>query len=210
MSDFFDVALRGQAQVELGKPLITWMYKPQKSNKFLYYLLGLLFAVVFFLFTYGSQLAPWLRKIPDYAVYLVFILFGPAVNLMRSLGKDQEWTLYEHGFRVRYIDKNNNAGNEKIGLWRDYKSAEYRDQQVTLIPRGAGRRKVKIRAPKNVMEVYSLCRERISIAQAANLQSKMRQPTVPNTPEQRRLAKLERRMRQRSQSQSSSWTSFKE
>ena len=204
MSDFIDVALRGQ--VELGKPLLTWVYKPQKSNKFLYYILGLLFAVVLFLFTYGSQLAPWLRKIPDYAVYIIFILFGPAVNLLRSMGKDQEWTLYEHGFIVRYIDKNNNTGNERVGLWRDYKSALYHAQQVTLIPGAPARRKVKIRAPRNVMEVYSLCRERISIAQAANLQSKMRRPTVPNTPEQRRVAQMEKRMRRRSQSQ---WSSFK-
>ena len=197
MAGIFENVLHEHKQVDLGKELQSRVYKPQKSNKFLYYILGLLFAGIIFLFTYGSHLLPLLRKVPDYAVYVIFLLFGPAVNFMRSMGKDREYVLFENGFIIRYFDKNKTAKNEQVGYWRDYKSADYNGEQVTLIPSGSVRRKIKIKAAQNVMQVYSLCRERISIAQAENLQMLMRRPKTPNTPEQRRAARMERQAQHR-------------
>lgn len=198
MAGIFENAFQERKQGDLGKELQSWMYMPQKSNKFLYYILGFVFATVIFLFTYGSHLVPWLKKVPDYAVYIIFLLFGPAVNLMRSMGKNREYSLFENGFIIRYVDKNkNNKKNEQVGYWRDYKSADYSGDQVTLIPSASIRRKIKLKATQNVMQIFSLCRERISIAQTENLQLLMRRPTTPNTPEQRRAARMEQQSRHR-------------
>ncbi len=185
---------------DLGKPLMSWMYKPKKSNKFLFYLLGLLGAAVIFFLAYGSDWLPWLRKVPEYAVYILFLVFGPVVNFLRSKGKDQEWTLYEYGFVVRYLGQNKSGAAGSAGYWRDYKSAIYSSNKVILIPVSSTRRKIKIPVDRNVIPVYSLCRERVSIAQSAALQGKMRRPTTPDTPEQRRIARMERRIRGRSRS----------
>jgi len=197
MAGILENAFREQKQVDLGKELQSWVYRSQKSNKFLYYIGGLVFAGILFLFTYGRQFLPWIKKAPDYAIYIIFLLFGPALNLMRSMGKDREYTLFENGFVIRFFDKNKSAKNEQIGFWRDYKGADYNGEQVTLIPSSSARRKVKIKAAQNVMQVFSLCRERISIAQTENLQMLMRRPKTPNTPEQRRAARMQRQSQQR-------------
>lgn len=44
----------------------------------------------------------------------------------------------------------------------------------------------------NRMEVYSICRERISLANALSLASKVMAPERPRTREQRRLQRMER------------------
>ena len=204
MSDPFGASFRQNNPVDFGRQLMSWVYKPQKSNKFLFYILGLLGAAAIFLFTYGAELVPWLDKFPQYAIYIVFLLIGPALNFMRSLGKDQEWTLYENGFEVYYLEKSKGQKNKTTGHWRDYKSATYGADFVLLIPSSAARRKLKIRIALSVMEVYSLCRERISLAQAENLQNRMRRPQTPNTPEQRRVAQMERHTKRHSRA--SGWS----
>jgi hypothetical protein len=203
MSESFGATFRQSKSVDFGRQLASWVYKPQKSNKFVFYILGLLGALAIFIFTYGKSLAPWLDKIPDYAVYLIFLVFGPAAKFFRSMGKDQEWTLYEHGFVVRYIDKNKGGSASTSGDWQDYKSATYTTDLVVLIPSSPARKKIKVHVAQNVMEIYSLCRERISIAQTAKLQNLMRRPTTPNTPEQRRVARMQHRTKHRSRT--SNW-----
>ncbi len=174
-----------------GRVLTSWVYKPQKSKRFLFYIFGLVVALGIFIATYGSRFLPLLEKIPETLLYVVFLALGPLLNLFKSMGKNQEWTLFEHGFSVKYTTEGKAAGDEKFDLWEKYKSCTYDSNSVTLIPAQRFGRKVKMRASVNAMEIYSMCRERISIAQAQVLHRPTRFPKTPNTPEQRRMAKLE-------------------
>lgn len=180
------------AQTSYGRVLTSWIYKPKKSKQFLFYILGLVAALGVFAAMYGEQFLPWIKKIPDTFIYILFLAAGPLLNLFRSAGKTQEWTLYERGYSVRYTGEGKTSGEEKHESWEEYKSCTYDSESVTLIPVQPYKRKVKMRAAVNAMEIYSICRERISIAQAKVLHRPTRMPSTPNTPEHRRLARLEK------------------
>jgi hypothetical protein len=175
-----------------GRVLTSWVYKPQKSKRFLFYILGVVVALGIFLVTYGSRFLPLLEKIPETLLYIVFLALGPLLNLFKSVGKVQEWTLFERGFSVKYSNEGKGTGDEKYVLWEKFKSCTYDSNSVTLLPAQKVGRKIKMRASVNAMEIYSICRERISIAQAQVLHRPNRAPSTPNTPEQRRIAKLEK------------------
>ncbi len=175
-----------------GRVLISWIYKPKKSRQFIFYLLGLIAALGIFAVMYGEQFLPWLKKIPETLIYVIFLALGPLLNLLRSFGKTQEWTLFEHGYSVRYSNEGKTSGEEKHESWEDYKSCTYDADSVTLIPVQTLKRRVKMHAAMNAMEIYSICRERISIAQARVLHRPTRTPSTPNTPERRRMAKMEK------------------
>jgi hypothetical protein len=182
----------------LGRVLTSWVYKPKKSKRFIFYILGLVVALGFFFVTYGSRFLSLLEKIPETLLYIVFIALGPLLNLFKSIGKTQEWTLFERGFSVKYTTEGKGTGDEKFVLWEKFISCTYDSDSVTLIPVHKFGRKIKMRASVNAMEIYSICRERISIAQAEVLHRPTRSPKTPDTPEQRRMARLEKEYSKRS------------
>jgi hypothetical protein len=181
----------------LGRELVSWVYKPKKSNRFLIYILGLLGALIVFAVMYGSRFLPWLEKLPDALIYILFLAIGPLLNYFRSFGKSQQWSLHEYGYRVKYMNEGKGTGDEKINYWHEFSTCTYDANVVTLVPRTRFKSKVKLRTSRNAMEIYSICRERISIAQAARLHRKTRAPKTPDTPEQRRMAKIEKQYARR-------------
>jgi len=182
-------------RANLGTVITSWRYKPQKSNKFLYAALGVIGAFIIFTVMYGPQLLPWLKSIPTIVIYAVLFLISPLLKLLSIRGRDQDWALYEHGYIVVYIGKNNER-EERIGFWRNFRSCTYDSKGVKLIPAVPFQKAVRINAPRNVMEIYSICRERISMAQAESLETAVRVPGRPNTREQRQLSRAERKYSQ--------------
>lgn len=195
----------GKDRATLGKTLMSWVHKPKVSPTWILLAVGVIGALVLFLIMYGERLLPWLDNIPDVAYYVLFLLLGPALNFIKSIGKDQEWTLYERGFSVRYMNKGQGTGDEKFGYWGDYKSCTYDSSGVKLISDSPVKKNLKMHVPVNVMEVYSICRERISVAQSEKLHSGREAPSAPKTAEQKRMSKLERQMSQR-ESKISDWS----
>lgn len=196
MTDLFKTSIE-KDRSSLGKLLLSWVYRPKKSNQFIFYILGLLGALALFIVMYGSRFLPWLEKLPDALIYVLFLAIGPVLNLFKSLGKSQEWTLYERGYVVKFINQGKGTGDERFDAWHYYKSCTYDGNSVTLMPAHQLRRKVKMRTTMNAMEIYSICRERISIAQAELLYQSTRQAATPNTPAQRRLAQMEKQYAKR-------------
>ncbi|MBN1482168.1 hypothetical protein EH223_07920 [candidate division KSB1 bacterium] len=198
MADFFKTSIE-KDKSSLGRQLVSWVYKPKKSNRFVFYILGLVGALALFIVMYGSRFLPWLEKLPDALIYVLFLAIGPVLNFFKSLGKTQEWTLYERGFVVKYMNQGKGTGDERFEAWHHYKSCTYEGNSVTLLPAHQLKRKVKMRTAMNAIEIYSICRERISIAQAEVLHHQVRTVKTPDTPEQRRMAQLEKRYSKRSQ-----------
>jgi len=179
----------------LGKSIISWTYTPKFSDRLWLIVLtvvGILLAVSVY---FGDNFIPWLDRIPDIAIYLVILLIGPVFNYIKSVGKKQHWTLYEYGFAAQY---SKGGKDEKIGYWSDYKTAEYNATRIFLIPVNVWTRRQRIPAAMNAMEIFSICRERIGLAQVTRLHSGRRSPAAPNTPEQRRAAMYERRSKNNS------------
>ncbi|MBN1466658.1 hypothetical protein JXA02_12960 [candidate division KSB1 bacterium] len=188
-----------------GRLLLSWTYTPKKSNRFLLYLLGLLGAFFVFMLLYGSHFLPWLDRIPDIFIYVLFFAVGPVLNFFRSLGKTQEWTLYERGFSVKFVNRGKGTGDERFDWWHHYKSCTYDSNMVTLLPSRPSKRKIKMRTVMTAMEIFSICRERISIAQTELLHVHSRTTRTPDTPEQRRIAQLNRQYSSRVQKGSADW-----
>ncbi|MBN1560025.1 hypothetical protein JW998_07225 [candidate division KSB1 bacterium] len=202
--DFLQTSVE-KDRASLGRLLMSWIFAPRKSNRFVLYLLGLIGALFVFTLLYGSHFLPWLERVPDALIYVLFLAAGPLLNLFRSLGKTQEWTLYERGFSVKYINRGKGTGDERFYSWHHYKSCAYDSKVVTLFPVQRLARKIKMRTDMNGMAIYTICRERISIAQADALHHATRQASTPNTPEQRRLARLDKQYSNRVEKGSLDW-----
>lgn len=185
----------GKSKSNLGKSLMTWTYTPTFSSRIWIILLTVLAVMLVLLIYFGDRFIPWLEDIPDMGVYVIILLLGPLFKYVKTTGKKQQWSLYEHGFMVRYSQS---GKDEKVGYWSDYKSAEYDATRVTLIPAQVWTRKQRIPAARNAMEIYGTCRERISLAQSARIHSGRQAPTAPNTAEQRRAAMYENREKKQS------------
>jgi hypothetical protein len=177
----------------LGETIISWVYKPRKSNKFLYAAGGVVIGLVIAVLLYGEELVPWLKKVPSFLLYLVLIGLSPLLKGLSGLGKTQEWTLGKKGFAVSIIDKGKSSQVSKAGYWKDYKNCRYDKKGVKLIPVIPMRPSMRIYATNNIMEVYSICRERISMSQAEQLDKSSTSPARPNTREQRQIRRAERR-----------------
>ena len=199
----------GKDRASLGKKLMSWVYKPKISSTWIILAVGVVGGLVLFLILYGEELLPWLKNVPDMAYYVLFLALGPALNFIKSIGKDQEWTLHEKGFSVRYLNKGQGIGEEKFGSWADYKSCTYDSNGVTLVSDSPIRKNLKMHVPVNVMEVYTICRERISMAQSEKLHSGREAPSTPKSPEQKRMSKLERDMSNR-ESKQNNWKNWLE
>lgn len=149
----------------LGTSLISWIYKQPRSNKFVYAALAVIAGLVIALSVYGQELLPWLKKIPPIAIYLLIFLLSPLVKFLSNLGKDREYQLFTKGFAIINIGRGGDR-SEQFSLWQDYSGCTFQNNQVILQPRTAYRSKIRLFTNNNVMEVYSICRERISIAHA--------------------------------------------
>lgn len=191
----------------LGKVISSWNYKPPKSNKFLYSVLGVIGAFIIFAVVYGENILPWLKHIPSILIYALIFLLSPLLKYFAGFGKDQFWTLYENGYSVRYEGKNG-AGEEKIGWWKDYSGCSYDSKGVKLIPLSPFRKAVRMKTTANVTEVYSVARERISMTRAHVLEKSIPAPARPRTKEQRHIQKIERRTRQEHSENVDVWKSL--
>ncbi|MBN2000403.1 hypothetical protein JW935_22830 [candidate division KSB1 bacterium] len=188
-----DMFQKGKAQTtvnDLGKIITSWIYKPPKSNKFLYYVLGVLGALVIFTIYWGEDLLPWIKKIPSMLIYVAIFLFTPLVKLLKGMGKDEEWTLYENGF-VAIKKQNNAAVSQRIGHWRDFTRCSYDKKGVKLQTDMPFQPALRVPVSMNTMEIYSICRERISLAAAHKLDKAVKPPERPKTQEQQRLRRAE-------------------
>ncbi len=177
-----------EEQKNLGSVITSWLYKPKKSKKFLFYILGLLVSIAVFLFFYGEQLLPWIKKIPAIVLYLLFFIITPVIKFFSSKSMDQQWVLYTKGFVVQYIS-NRGDQSQKTGFWSDFTRCTYDKNYVILEPQSRFQKKIKIPTNLNLMEIYAICRERTSIAQAEKLDKSVRAPEFSNTKIQRHLMK---------------------
>lgn len=181
---------------QLGELLTSWKYIPKRSNKFLYFMLGILGGLVLFLLYYGENLLPWLKKLPAIFIYIALFLISPLLKYLSGLGKDQEWSLFKNGYMVRVIDKDK-VTEEKMGWWKDFKSCTFDKKGVKLIPKTALQQSVRIFAPHNTTAVYSICREQISIAYAYQIEHTVKIPERSRSAQQKYLDKMEQKLRDR-------------
>ncbi len=181
---------------ELGELLTSWKYIPTRSNKFLFFILGILGGLVLFLIYYGENLIPWLKKLPAIFIYITLFLISPFLKYLSGLGKDQEWSLFKKGYIVRTVDKDK-VTEEKTGWWKDFKSCTYDAKGVKLIPKTALQRPVRIFALQNTTAVYSICREQISIAYALEIEHDVKIPVKSRSSQQKYLDKMEKKLRNR-------------
>ena len=188
----FDSTGHYEAEIhdQLGKEIITWQHKKSKSNKFLVAAIGLIIALVIFTIFYGPRLLPWLKSVATWIQYLVIISLTPLIKYVSSLGRDRRWSLYENGYLMQLVHQGKII-QQKMGFWKDYTKCEYDQKGVILIPRISFRGKIRINTTTNRMEVYSIVRERISMAHAESLQAAVKAPERPNTKEQRRIQRME-------------------
>jgi hypothetical protein len=179
--------------LHLGKTIISWVYTPRKSNKFLYAAAGVVLGLIVAVILYGEELLPWLKKVPSILIYLVLVGLSPLLKELSGRRKSQEWILAANGFAVKMFDKGKASQVSRAGYWPDYKSCRYDKKGVKLLPLIPLRPSVRIYASNNIMEVYSICRERISMAQAVRLDKSSTTSVRPNTREQRQIERVERR-----------------
>jgi len=177
----------------LGNSVISWIFKPPKSNKFLYAFLAVMGGLIISLILYFDQLVPYLKRIPALAIYGLIFLLSPLLKYFSSLGRDQRWTLYENGYSVQMSGRG--GTEERIGHWHDYDSCTYDKKGVRLVSNNPMRKSIRLPAIVNIMEIYSICRERISLAKAIKLDKSSSAPPPPRTREQRQLARAERKSR---------------
>jgi hypothetical protein len=178
-------------QSSLGTSLTSWVYRSKRSSSFMVYVIGLMGAAVVFVLLYARHFVPLLKEIPDGALYFVVFLIGPLLNLVKSLGRDRQYALYENGFTITVLNKGAAAGENKVGYWADYTQCTYNSNSVTLSSGTPIRGKIRLMISENVSAIYSICRERINIAQAQKLHFSNRAPSTPNTAEQRKLKSFE-------------------
>ncbi|MDZ7316629.1 MAG: hypothetical protein ONA69_04025 [candidate division KSB1 bacterium] len=174
----------------LGRQLTSWIYRAERSRTFLAYLIGLLGAAIVFFLLYGRHFIPTAGKISEILIYLVLFGIGPLLNLLKAVGKDRQYDLYENGFVISILDKNK-VESSTIGYWRDYRTCYYRPHEVILLGESRFVRK-KLLVPANAVAIYSICREQINAAQMNRLKEQ-RPIEAPNSEEQRRLRSFEKR-----------------
>lgn len=191
MKDFLTESFGGGPDKStLGNSITTWKITQKKSKKILFAAIAVIGGLLITFMLYFDHLVPFLKKIPSIVIYGLIFLLSPLLNLLTGKSKDQTWTLYENGYSVLYEGKGG-GGQEKIGFWHDYTSCTYDDSGVKLVSANPFSKGLKIRTKGNVTEVYSIARERISMASAHKLDKAIKAPTRPNTPEQRRLRRAE-------------------
>jgi hypothetical protein len=188
----------------LGTTISSWVYKPAKSDKFWFAALGVIGALAVFVIYWGDKLLPWIKHIPSFLFYVAIFLLSPLIKYLSTMGKDEVWTLYEHGYSMAKQEKGS-LQDERMGFWKDFSGCSYDSKGVKLIPAMPMRPGVRIRASFNVMEVYTIARDRISSAHAQMLNQSVQPPARPKTWEQRQLHRAEQKYRHTPQKRSGFW-----
>jgi hypothetical protein len=193
----------------LGKTISSWVYKPAKSDKFWLAAVGLVVALVVFTINWGDKLLPWIKHIPSFLFYVAIFLLSPLIKYLSTVGKDEVWTLYENGYSMAKQEKGA-LQDVRMGYWKDYSGCTYDHKGVKLIPAAPMRPGVRIKASYNVMEVYSIARDRISAAHAEKINQSVQPPARPNTWEQRQLQRAEQKYGHQAKKQKGFWDQINE
>ncbi|HPG40637.1 MAG TPA: hypothetical protein PLP19_16085 [bacterium] len=190
MNSIFDQYKTDIEAPDLGSFITSWKYSPPRSNKFLFSAIGVIGALIVFGIYYGEQFLPWIKKVPATLIYIALFMLSPILKYISGMGKDQDWTLFRNGYKQRILQKGK-VLEEKTGWWKDYRTCSYDEKSVRLYPRSSLQRSVRIFAPHNKIEVYSICREQITLAQVKEIESDQRRHNI--TPQQRYLQRIEQR-----------------
>ncbi len=147
----------------LGDPITTWVFKPAKTQKTVFTILGVLGGLLITFIIYGSQFFPWFKKISTYLLYLAIFALSPLVKYLSAMGKDYYYELYVNGFVIR---RKGSRGLEIIrqAAWDAFESCQRVADGVKLASKTPFERSVKLNATANVMEVFSICSEKINNA----------------------------------------------
>ncbi len=178
---------------DMGKLLMSWVYRAERSRSFIAYLVGLVGAAAIFIIFYARHFVPWLNKVPDMLLYLFVFTIGPLLNVIKMIGRDRRYELYENGFIAVPVAKEKPVGEAKVGYWHDYASCSYTAKSVVLSPDSPWKGKAVLRLNANAAAVYAVCREQINLAQTKRLTSMSRKIEAPDTYEQRKLKSYEKR-----------------
>lgn len=152
----------------LGSQIISWTYKPAKAQKTIFAILAVIGGLALAVILYGSQFFPWLKKFGSYVLYIAVFALSPLVKYFVGLSKDYYYELYDHGF---LIHRRSAKGLEPIksALWEEFNSCQKLDKGVKLVTRMPFERGVVLYAKSNIMEVLSICREKINIAKSVGM-----------------------------------------
>ncbi|MBN1543021.1 hypothetical protein JW992_12845 [candidate division KSB1 bacterium] len=160
----------------LGSEIVSWIYKPVRSNSVLFSILAVILTAAIFLWPMVRDFLPFLQEIPAIFLYLLVLIGAPLLKRLTNKGKNQEWFLFERGYRVRYLAREG-ASEEKYGLWHTFKTCTYDAKGIKLIPENSLASAVRIPVQLNVMGIYTIVRERISMAHADELDKASPAPT---------------------------------
>lgn len=147
----------------LGDSITTWVYKPAKTQKTVFTILGVLGGLLITFIIYGSQFFPWFKKVSTYLLYLAIFALSPLVKYLSAMGKDYYYELYSNGF---VIHRKSSRGFEIIrqASWDAFESCHRVANGVKLAPKTPFERSTKLNASANLMEVFSICSEKINNA----------------------------------------------
>ncbi len=181
---------------QLGAVITSWRYSPQRSKKFLYYILGLTGGLAVFLMYYGQDLLPLLKEIPEYFLYFFVFLISPFIKFFKTNRGDQEWALYDKGYSL-VVMEDDKIVNTITGYWQDYSTCNYKEKQVILVPANKAKRVIKMNTPNNTRDVYMVCREMISMAWEESTVKQIQDQHIVKSPQQKHLEKYEKMLAKR-------------
>lgn len=155
--------IKNSNQPTMGDPITTWVFKPAKTRKTVFTILGVLGGLLITFIIYGSQFFPWFKKISTYVLYIAIFALSPLVKYLGGMGKDYYYELYSNGFIIR---RKGSHGFEVVRqeAWDVFESCQRVADGVKLVPKTPFERSVKLNASANLIEVFSICSEKINNA----------------------------------------------
>ncbi|RPI01377.1 MAG: hypothetical protein EHM72_06615 [Calditrichaeota bacterium] len=169
MVDFLKMSKPDRRQ--LGNSITSWSYKPKYSVSLIVFLVGLVIAGIIFSLTYLRHLAPWLNKIPSSLIYVLLLFIGPLLNIIRGLGRERRYTLYELGLTIDVKVNDASPGEQKVHDWLEFSGCKYDEKGVTLLSSAKIPKRIRLLSSANAAGIYSICRDRISQAHSRKMQS---------------------------------------
>jgi len=163
----------------LGSEITSWMVNPGRANRTFFTVVGILVTLAIVAWPILRDFLPLLKMIPAILLYGLIFFIAPLVRRFNNQGKKQEWTLFKNGYRVRYLSRQN-SGESKTGYWKEYKTCTVESSGIKLIPVQPFARTTRMPVPVNVMGIYSIVRECISLAQTQELEKQGPIPAKPN------------------------------